>query len=61
MKSKIVFEEHINLKEELDKEMTQEEFLQWIDDAEKSPTMSLETFNERWNFEMKKLRLKYSL
>ena len=28
--------------------MTQEDFLQWIDDAEKSPTMSLETFNEKW-------------
>jgi hypothetical protein len=31
-----------------EQEMTQEEFLQWIDEAEKSPTMSLETFNEKW-------------
>lgn len=31
-----------------EKQMTQEEFLQWIDEAEKSPTMSLETFNEKW-------------
>ncbi len=28
--------------------MTQEEFLQWIDEAEKAPTMSLETCNEKW-------------
>lgn len=31
-----------------EKQMTQEEFLQWIDEAEKAPTMSLETFNEKW-------------
>ena len=35
-------------KEYEEQEMTQEEFLQWIDEAEKSPTMSLETFNEKW-------------
>ena len=35
-------------KEDDEQEMTQEEFLQWIDEAEKSPTMSLETFNEKW-------------
>jgi hypothetical protein len=40
-------------KDEDEQEMTQEEFLKWIDDAEKSPTMSLETFNEKW--EKKKL------
>ena len=34
-------------KDDQEQEMTQEEFLQWIDDAEKSPTMSLETFNEK--------------
>ena len=28
--------------------MTQEEFLKWIDEAEKAPTISLETFNEKW-------------
>ena len=31
-----------------EKQMTQEQFFQWIDEAEKSPTMSLETFNEKW-------------
>lgn len=35
-------------KDDFEKEMTQKEFLKMIDDAEKSPTMSLETFNERW-------------
>ena len=35
-------------KEDDEQEMTQEEFLQWIDEAEKSPTMSLETFNKKW-------------
>jgi hypothetical protein len=42
-------------KDEDEQEMTQEEFLKWIDDAEKSPTMSLETFNEKW--EKKKLEI----
>lgn len=37
------------------KRMSQEEFLQWIGDAEKSPSMSLETFNEKW--EKKKQQL----
>ena len=35
-------------KDDFKKEMTQKEFLKMMDDAEKSPTMSLETFNERW-------------
>ena len=35
-------------KDDFEKEMTQKEFLKMIDDAEKSPTMSLETFNDRW-------------
>jgi hypothetical protein len=35
-------------KEDDEQQMTQEEFLQWIDEAEKAPTMSLETFNEKW-------------
>ena len=34
--------------------MSQEDFLKWIDDAEKSPTMSLETFNEKWELEIGK-------
>ena len=42
-------------KENLEQEMSQEEFLKWIDDAEKSPTMSLETFNERWEKKKKQI------
>ena len=36
--------------------ITQEDFLQWIDDAEKSPTMSLETFNEKWELEIQRIK-----
>jgi hypothetical protein len=35
-------------KDDDEQPMTQEEFLQWIDEAEKAPTMSLETFYEKW-------------
>lgn len=35
-------------KEDEEQQMTHEEFLKWIDEAEKAPTMSLETFNEKW-------------
>jgi hypothetical protein len=31
-----------------DKQMTQEQFVQMIEDAEKSPSMTLEEFNKRW-------------
>jgi hypothetical protein len=43
-------------KEDDEQEMTQEDFLQWIDDAEKSPTMSLETFNEKWELEIQRIK-----
>jgi hypothetical protein len=43
-------------KEDDEQEMTQEEFLQWIDEAEKSPTMSLETFNEKWELEIQRIK-----
>lgn len=39
-----------------EKQMSQDEFVQWIDDAEKSPTMSLETFNGKWNQEIQKIK-----
>lgn len=45
----------ISQEEEPLKKMSQEEFVQWIEDAEKSPSMSLETFNEKW--EQKKQQL----
>jgi hypothetical protein len=35
-------------KDENNQEMSQEDFLKWIDEAEKSPTMSLETCNKKW-------------
>ena len=43
-------------KDDFEKEMTQKEFLKMIDDAEKSPTMSLETFNERWELEIQRIK-----
>lgn len=43
-------------KEDEEQQITQEEFLQWIDDAEKSPTMSLETFNEKWELEIQRIK-----
>jgi hypothetical protein len=42
--------------DEDEQQMTQEEFLQWIDEAEKSPTMSLETFNEKWELEIQRIK-----
>ncbi len=42
-----------------EQEMSQEEFLKWIGDAEKSPTMSLETCNKKW--EQKKLEILNSI
>ncbi len=43
-------------KEDDEQQMTQEEFLQWIDEAEKAPTMSLETFNEKWELEIQRIK-----
>ncbi len=31
------------------KQMSQQEFVQWIEDAEQSPNMTLEKFNEKWD------------
>ena len=53
-------EQYRNLKaidnQDSDKKMSQEEFLQWIEDAEQSPTMSLETFNEKWELKRKQIQ-----
>jgi hypothetical protein len=43
-------------KDDDDQQMSQEDFLKWIDDAEKSPTMSLETFNEKWELEIQRIK-----
>jgi hypothetical protein len=37
-----------NNKNSLEEELTPEAFLNWIEAAEKSPKMSLETFNLKW-------------
>ncbi|TRX38059.1 hypothetical protein FNW52_03935 [Flavobacterium sp. ZT3R18] len=42
-------------KDDDEQEMSQADFLKWIDDAEKSPTMSLETFNEKWEKKKKEI------
>jgi len=39
--------------------LSKEDFLKWINNAEKSPTMSLETFNEKW--EEKKMKIQNNI
>ncbi|MWB96613.1 hypothetical protein GON26_19800 [Flavobacterium sp. GA093] len=39
--------------------LSKEDFLKWVKNAEKSPTMSLETFNEKW--EEKKLKIQNNI
>jgi hypothetical protein len=46
-------------KDDNEQEMSPEDFLKWIDEAEKSPTMSLETCNKKW--EQKKLEILNSI
>ena len=46
-------------KDENEQPLSQEDFLEWIDEAEKSPTMSLETCNEKW--EQNKLEILNSI
>lgn len=43
-------------KDDEEQRMSQEEFLEWIDEAEKSPTMSLDTFNEKWELEIQRIK-----
>jgi hypothetical protein len=38
------------------KQMTQQEFVQWIEDAEKSPSMTLDVFNKKWEQEIQKIQ-----
>ena len=37
-------------------QMSQDEFEKWLDDAEKSPTMSLETFSQKWELKRKQIQ-----
>jgi hypothetical protein len=46
---KIYIEYEKDEKKSFEKQMTQEQFMQWIEDAEKSPNMTLEEFNKRWD------------
>jgi hypothetical protein len=41
--------------------LSREGFLEWIKTAEKSPTMSLEEFNKKWEEKKSKILLKYEL
>ncbi|WP_337968023.1 hypothetical protein [uncultured Flavobacterium sp.] len=41
--------------DQIGKDLSEEEFTHWIEIAEKSSTMSLETFNKKW--EEKKLKI----
>jgi hypothetical protein len=43
-------------KDENEQEMSQEDFLKWIDEAEKSPTMSLDEFNKKWEIEIQRIK-----
>jgi len=44
-----------NKSEQIENNLSKEDLLKWIKNAEKSQTMSLEKFNERW--EEKKLKI----
>ena len=37
------------------KQMTQEQFIQMIEDAENSPSMTLEEFNKRWEIKRQQI------
>lgn len=45
--------------DQIESSLSKEEFVKWIEIAEKSPTMSLEMFNEKW--EEKKLKIQNNI
>ncbi|TPG44529.1 hypothetical protein [Flavobacterium pectinovorum] len=45
--------------DQIESSLSPEEFAKWIEIAEKSPTMSLEKFNEKW--EEKKLKIQNNI
>lgn len=56
---KKILQKYKDLEKEVEEpfaEMSEEEFLQWIENAEKSPTMSLETFNKKWEQEIQNIK-----
>ncbi|MBE8724973.1 hypothetical protein [Flavobacterium hungaricum] len=45
--------------DQIESNLSEEDLLKWITNAEKSPTMSLEKFNEKW--EEKKLKIQNNI
>ncbi|WP_166921527.1 hypothetical protein [Flavobacterium poyangense] len=56
LKASINFEKEID---QIESNLSKEDFVKWIKNAEKSSTMSLEQFNEKW--EEKKLKIQNSI
>jgi hypothetical protein len=56
LKVSIDFEDETD---QIESNLSKEEFVKWIENAEKSPTMSLEKFNEKW--EEKKLKIQNNI
>ncbi len=56
LKVSIDFEDETD---QIESDLSKEEFINWIEIAEKSPTMSLEKFNEKW--EEKKLKIQNNI
>lgn len=56
LKVSIDFEDETD---QIESNLSKEEFAKWIEIAEKSPTMSLEKFNKKW--EEKKLKIQNNI
>ncbi|WP_343705159.1 hypothetical protein [Flavobacterium sp.] len=56
LKVSIDFENEVD---QIENNLSKEDFVKWIENAEKSKTMSLEKFNEKW--EEKKLKIQNNI
>ncbi|MNX88855.1 hypothetical protein D3C86_1208440 [compost metagenome] len=56
LKVSIDFENEVD---QIESNLSKEDFVRWIENAEKSKTMSLEKFNEKW--EEKKLKIQNNI
>ncbi|KAF2328403.1 MAG: hypothetical protein REI96_02820 [Flavobacterium nitrogenifigens] len=56
LKVSIDFENEVD---QIESNLSKEDFVKWIENAEKSKTMSLEKFNEKW--EEKKLKIQNNI
>ncbi|MFD2942525.1 hypothetical protein [Flavobacterium notoginsengisoli] len=56
LKVSIDFENEVD---QIESDLSKEDFVKWIENAEKSKTMSLEKFNEKW--EEKKLKIQNNI